>query len=238
MILGSGLLARAFAPLADEDSILVFASGVSNSTTATTADLSREADLLTLQAGTRAQLVYFSTCSLYDPSLAGSTYVRHKRHMEAMVRDLFPDHLILRLPNIVGRTPNPHTLCNYLRDRIVNGEPVRMHLNACRHLMGVDQVAAACIPLLLTGKFHNTAINACFDHPVPVPEIVRTMEAILGRTARVVPVDAGTCYRVPNADFKRFWQEQNTEPWPEDGHWATVLREVYGPAAPGPRAGN
>lgn len=137
---GSGLIASAFRPFAEEDRFLLFASGVSNSSTVTATDFARELHLLEAHAGTGARLVYFSTCSLFDPTLRTNPYILHKLDMEDRVRHMFPDHLILRLPNIIGRTPNPHTLCNHLRDRIVAGLPVQVHLHACRYLMDVDDL--------------------------------------------------------------------------------------------------
>jgi nucleoside-diphosphate-sugar epimerase len=228
MILGSGLLARAFSPLAEDGRFLVFASGVSNSTSSTPADQAREADLLAAQEGTDAQLVYFSTCSIHDPSLAGSAYVLHKQRMENMVCERFQRHLVLRLPNIVGHTPNPHTLCNHLRDHILGNHHVRIHQHACRYLMGVDQAAEACIPLLLSGLFPQATLNVCFDRPVHIPDLLHAMETLLGRQALVETVDTGSCYHVPNAEFKRFWQDNLQAPWPESGNWQEVLRKYYG----------
>lgn len=232
MILGSGLLARAFESFRGDDRVLVFASGVSNSSTATEADHARERNLLLQQAGTTARLVYFSTCSLFDPTLADSGYIRHKLQMEELIRARFPDHTILRLPNVVGHTPNPHTLCNYIRDQILSGRTINVQVKARRYLMDVDMVTAACSPLVLSEHARSKSINICFDHPVPVPELVKAMERVLRKKAVIKEVVSGSCYYVDHAEFKQYWHAHLNLPWPAPDHWHSMLTKYYGEAMP------
>lgn len=231
MVLGSGLIARAFEHFRDDARVLIFASGVSNSSTATEADYARERNLLLQQTGTTARLVYFSTCSLFDPALQKSGYIRHKLQMEELVRSRFPDHLILRLPNVVGHTPNPHTLTNHIRNCLLSGEPLTIQTKACRYLMGVDMAATACTPLILCPAPDERTVNVCMDKPVPVPDLVEAMEALLERKAKAQPVAKGSCYEVGNTLFKRHWLATMELPWPDDDHWRTMLATYYGSAA-------
>ncbi len=227
MVVGSGLLARAFSCFTEDPNVLVFASGVSNSTTATQMDYAREQALLLNQRGAPGRLIYFSTCSLFDPKLQHTGYLMHKRHMESLIRAHFPDHLILRLPNLVGFTSNPHTLCNYLRDRICSGEPFTVQAKACRHLMDVALVTDFATTWLSDPTMQGLTVNMAFDHPAPLPELVQTMEAILGIKARTEIVDAGSCYPVENEFFRRSWEARGTS-WPEPGHWKSLLARYYG----------
>lgn len=231
MLLGSGLIARAFEHFRDDPRVLIFASGVSNSTTATEAEYARERNLLLHQEGTSARLVYFSTCSLFDPALGGSGYIRHKLAMEELVRSRFPDHLILRLPNVVGHTHNPHTLTNHIRNCLLSGEPLTIQTKACRYLMGADMAAMACTPLILCPTLDERTVNVCLDKPVPVPDLVGAMEALVERRAKAQPVDKGSCYEVDNTLFKRHWLATMKLPWPDDDHWRTMLASNYGNAA-------
>lgn len=231
MVLGSGLIARAFEHFRDDARVLIFASGVSNSTTAKEAEYARERNLLLHQEGTSARLVYFSTCSLFDPALGGSGYIRHKLAMEELVRSRFPDHLILRLPNVVGHTRNPHTLTNHIRNCLLSGEPLTIQTKACRYLMGADMAATACTPLILCPTLDERTVNVCLDKPVPVPDLVGAMEALVERKAKAQPVDKGSCYEVDNTLFKRHWLATMKLPWPGDDHWRTMLATYYGNAA-------
>ncbi len=55
-----------------------------------------------------------------DAELLDTSYVVHKKEMESLVR-LSKDSVIFRLPKVVWRTPNPHTLTNYFYKQIMFG---------------------------------------------------------------------------------------------------------------------
>ena len=52
--------------------------------------------------GPSDRIVYFSTCSIEDPSAQDSEYVKHKIRMENRVRER-ESYLILRLPQVAGK---------------------------------------------------------------------------------------------------------------------------------------
>jgi hypothetical protein len=107
MIVGHGDIASAL-PLND-DNILFFASGVSNSQEKRKEEYDREVTLL-LKQPRECHLVYFSTLAIF---YSDTPYTRHKRRMEAIVKT-FPRYTIIRIGNITWGG-NPHTLINYLR---------------------------------------------------------------------------------------------------------------------------
>lgn len=107
MIVGRGDIASV---LPDRDDRLFFASGVSNSQCTEEKQYRREENLL-LSQPEDAHLVYFSTLSIF---YADTRYTQHKRFMELLVKEVFPQHTIIRIGNISWGT-NPHTLINYLK---------------------------------------------------------------------------------------------------------------------------
>ena len=70
MILGTGLIANAFLSYSEDKEIILFASGVSNSTEIRMEAFDRERLLLenTCQRAENQLLIYFSTCSVSDKS--------------------------------------------------------------------------------------------------------------------------------------------------------------------------
>src|SRR6202012_5726548 len=88
-IIGSGLIARAFAPHADAlPNVCVYAAGVSNSSCTDPREFEGERERLRAAMAKlpdTALLLYFSTCSINDPALQDSRYVVHKRAMESVV---------------------------------------------------------------------------------------------------------------------------------------------------------
>lgn len=195
MILGGGLLARAFAPrFAARPDVMVFASGVSNSFETSLEAFARERDTLVAATdGYAGKVIYFGSCSVDDGDRRATPYVHHKLEMEALVLAR-PGGLVLRLPQVVGRTTNPHTLTNFLHGKIMRGEAFCVWGNAERNLVDVDDVAeigAVAIERLPAQASRILYIAA--RRSVPMPQLVAAFERVLGRKARyrVEPRGAG-----------------------------------------------
>jgi hypothetical protein len=126
MIIGHGDIASV---LKDRKDRTYFASGVSNSSEKRESEYQREIHLLLKQDKSR-HLVYFSSLSVY---YADTRYVRHKMHMEDLVRKNFPRYTILRMGNITWGD-NPHTLINFFRIQVKKKEPLKIQ-NTCRYIL-------------------------------------------------------------------------------------------------------
>lgn len=111
MIVGGGLIAKAFEQYSDSENLTIFASGVSNSLCSDEKEFIREKEML-MRLNRNTRVVYASTTSISDGSFENH-YIRHKKEMEQIVQT-FEDHLILRLPNVVGRGGNSRNLFNHL----------------------------------------------------------------------------------------------------------------------------
>lgn len=107
MVIGNGDIASV---LPERDDLLFFASGVSNSQCTDEREYAREVRLL-LKQDDRAHIVYFSSLATL---FSDTRYTQHKRYMEALVRERFPNWTIIRIGNI-DWGENPNTLINYLR---------------------------------------------------------------------------------------------------------------------------
>ena len=136
MIVGKGLIASLFMQENHED-ILIFASGVSNSSETRAEEFLREKNLLerTIANNPDKLCVYFSTCSIYDSSKNNSPYVLHKLKMEEFVKENASKYLILRVSNAVGKGGNPNLLMNYLIRSVENNETINVHTKATRNLI-------------------------------------------------------------------------------------------------------
>lgn len=199
MIIGSGLLARAFSlAFSQGDDVCIYAAGVSNSACTDEHEFARERERLSAalqQAKTTDVFVYFGTCSVADPEAQKTPYVKHKLAMEALVVQ-HPRHLILRLPQVAGRTPNPHTLLNYLYARISRSESFQLWRNARRNIIDVDDVAAVARRLIADPADRNVTLNIANPASYPLPDIVRAMEKVTGKQAVCEIVDRGTGYPI------------------------------------------
>jgi nucleoside-diphosphate-sugar epimerase len=227
MVVGNGLLAGAFAAYAENPDIVIFASGVSNSGEKSLSAFERERSLLLgALAENRKMLVYFGTCSIYDAALANSPYIKHKLEMEAVLKSHGSNHLILRLPQVVGAGGNPHTITNFIRDRLVSGEAFTVWANASRTIVDVDDVRALADHFIADPASRNRSINIFPPVPTGAVELVRMMERILDLKGSYEVANAGSSVELDEPDIMQAAIASGvrfTPDYPEQ-----VLRKYYG----------
>lgn len=196
MIIGNGLIASAFIPYFVEDpDVIVFASGVSNSKELRKEEFLREREML-IEALRRGKLIlYFSTCSINDPELAESAYVLHKIDMENLVRTS-KHFAIFRISQVVGKTPNPNTLTNYLYRQIVAGSKFHVWLHAKRNLIDADDMVSIVTHLVKSKQSHRVTTNIASPFSISIPYLVSIFEVVLEKKANYDVVDAGASYSI------------------------------------------
>jgi nucleoside-diphosphate-sugar epimerase len=227
MVVGNGLLAGAFAAYTENPNIVIFASGVSNSGEKSLGAFERErALLLRTLLENKKMLVYFGTCSIYDAALTNSIYINHKLEMEDLIKAHGRDHLILRLPQVVGTSGNPHTITNFIRDRLVSGEKFTVWGNASRTIVDVDDVRALADHFIADPAFRNRAINIFPPVHTGAVELVRMMERILDRKGCYEVANVGSSVDLEEPDIMQAAIASGirfTPDYPEQ-----VLRKYYG----------
>ena len=199
MIIGSGLLAQAFSDaLLQRDDAFIYAAGVSNSSCTDANEFARDRQRLVdaLQQAMHVEVfVYFGTCSVDDPDAQNTPYVQHKLAMEKIVR-VHPQNLILRLPQVAGKTPNPHTLLNFLYARIARSEAFNLWIKAKRNIIDVVDVVSITQQLISNNSTRNKIINIANVVNYPMDDIVSAMEHVVGKSAVYVVVDRGSEYLI------------------------------------------
>ena len=229
IIIGSGLIARAFVPqLTALPGAWVYAAGVSNSSCIDPREFERERARLAeaLAAAPHASLfLYFSTCSVDDPAVRESAYVRHKLAMEHLVRQR-DRHLVLRLPQLAGKTPNPHTLLNHLYARIVRSERFAIWRGATRNIIDVDDVARVVTDLVVSENACGETINVANAHSYGIFAVVRLLEEVTGHKGIFDIIDRGTGYAIDIDRIQAALQRCRLS-FPED-YLLQVIRKYYG----------
>lgn len=199
MIIGSGLIAHAFSTTyAHSDAVCIYAAGVSNSACCDEHEFSRERQRLTDALHNSQHIdcfVYFGTCSVADPEIQHTPYVQHKLAMEQLAAT-HPRHLILRLPQVAGKTPNPHTLLNFLYAHIARSEAFQLWQHAKRNIIDVDDVPAITCLLIADTTARRITVNIANPVSYTMPEIVAAMERIVGKAAVYEVVARGSEYTI------------------------------------------
>ena len=229
MIIGSGLVAQGFSKyFATLDNIWVYAAGVSNSTCANKNEFLRERLRLTdalNQANPTDTFLYFSTCSIYDPDVLYSPYVQHKLAMEKLVSK-HERFLIFRLPQVAGRTPNPHTLLNYLYARIKRNESFSLWKNSKRNIIDIDDVATVVSKIVKDVSNFNMIFNIANIHNYSIMNIVESIESLVRKKAVYEIFERGGEYAI---DVQKTMQWFESADISFDDHYLPrTLRKYYG----------
>ncbi len=201
MIIGNGMIARRFSiNFSDNDRVVVFASGVSNSSSTDHNSFLREETMLAhcLEEHGDKTLVYFGTCSIFDTMLQHSAYILHKKKMEMLIRTRWPAYLICRTTNIIGKTENPHTLVNHLYQRILAGREVEVWTSAQRNLLDIDDLHMVVSELLPRVLHAQTTVNVFHPRWLTISEIIVAIENHLGIPASCRYVSKGNKYEIPD----------------------------------------
>ena len=226
MIVGGGMLARAFDSYRDHPNIVVLASGVSNSTVTDVAQFEREETLLvnTLEEQGKKRFVYFGTCSAVDPELSASPYVRHKLKMERLIETHSVDYLICRLPQAVGHSGNTNTLMNRLYASIRNGQRFQLWRNAYRYIIDVDDVSAVASYMIGQNEYSNRIINVA-SRPFSIFDIVRALENVTQSSAIYAEIDKGASYDIDCSEAHKVARLLNIRF--DDTYLHRVIRKYY-----------
>lgn len=200
MIVGTGLLAQAFqSRYANNDEVVIFASGVSNSLESDASAFAKEQTLLTeILASDRRRVVYFGSCGVVNQEELLSPYMQHKQDMERLVTE-YPGGLVLRLPQVVGKTSNPNTLTNFIRDRILSGIAFTIWGRAERNLIDIDDIVAIGSVAIDSRTLNSQPINIAADHSILVLEIVDIFERVMQRRANCTIEDKGSALRIDSS---------------------------------------
>lgn len=197
MIVGSGMIAHAFSSYANNDAIVIFASGVSNSQEIELASFEREKELLenTILHHPKKTLVYFGTCSVDDPALYSSPYVQHKKSMEVLIQKTHQHYFIFRLSQVTGIGTSP-TLINYLVNKIENGDVFDIWKNSYRNIIDVQDVFKMADFLLKHQIYKNEITAIAAKETVSIFEIVKSIEILSKKSAIYREKEKGGKYQI------------------------------------------
>ena len=207
MIIGNGLIASLFTDC-DQENIIFFASGVSNSLETKKEEFLREENLIrkTITENPNKVFIYFSTCSIYDSSKAESQYVLHKLKMEQIITQLCYQYLILRLSNAVGNGGNPNLLVNYLVRSVKNRETINVHTKATRNFIDTEDIKNIVIQLIKNKNF-NKIINIAYPENYTIIEILEILERFFQIKPTLNLVKSGSGYLIDIPDIQDYFNQ-------------------------------
>ena len=192
MIVGTGLIAQTFLEFRDDAEVLIFASGVSNSTENSDSAYRREFDLVkrTLEFNPKLKFVYFSTVSINDASVNERQYNSHKLKIEDYIKTNSNCYLILRVSNVVGPKGNPNTIMNFLVNAVKSDDKITIWKKAERNIIDKDDLFFIVKSLLEKGV-SNDIVNVAARNNVLVLDILKQIEMFFNKKANYNLINKG-----------------------------------------------
>jgi len=208
VIVGRGMLANAFSDFKNDNKILVFASGVSNSLETRINEFEKEFILLEniITENKEKIFIYFSTCSIDDLTQSNTLYIEHKLKIEKYIRNSCKKYYIFRLSQVVGVTKNS-TLIQYLVDKINNEEEFDIWKSSTRNLIDVEDVFKIAEFYIDNEKLSNNIINIASPYNINIIEIVQLLEKILSKKSKNRLIEKGQVNNIDISVIKPYLPE-------------------------------
>ena len=197
MVIGGGMMAKAFSAFLADSGIVIFASGVSDSLESRREAFERERTLLlrAREENSDKLMVYFGTCSVLDPDRRDTPYVQHKIEMESLLQNADGPWMILRLPLAIGPMHRSRTLAQFLYEKISTEQPFEVWAHATRYPIDVADSFRIASHFIGKRSMWNRRINLAL-RAFSVLEFVRSMENIVGKAASYGVIPRGTHYEL------------------------------------------
>jgi nucleoside-diphosphate-sugar epimerase len=145
--------------------------------------------------------------------------------MEDLVRQR-DRYLVVRLPQLAGNTPNPHTLLNHLYTRIVRSERFAIWRGAVRNIIDVDDAARIVTDLVVSESICGETVNVACTRSYGILDIVKSMEEVAGHRAIFDIIDRGAGYAIATDRIQAALERCHVS-FPDD-YLLRVIRKYYG----------
>lgn len=196
MIVGNGLMANAFRRINNRDDAVIIASGVSNSTEVLESEFLRELHLIQkcISENQGKVIVYFSSSALVEEDILSVPYYRHKMEMEKIIKK-YGQYVILRLPQIIGKTSNPNTILNFFKQNILEGSMLNIQKDAYRYFVDVDDVVLF-VNYLLDLKARNIFMDFANPYRYSAESILLAIADSIAKHPLYKLVSGGVAYEL------------------------------------------
>ncbi len=210
MITGSGQLAKIFNNFSSENSLVIFASGVSNSNCKDQKEYEREKQLLlkTLNENHNKKFIYFSSCALSSQNYQKNEYYNHKDSMEKIIKEYSNSYYIFRVPQLFGELKKHKTLINFLYESIKNEQVFQVYDEAYRYVIEIDDVRKIVEGYLKYSR-PNITIDISNTYRYKVLDIVTIFEGLLGKKAHYETIDKEDKYLLDLTEMVQFIDKYN-----------------------------
>jgi nucleoside-diphosphate-sugar epimerase len=102
--------------------------------------------------------------------------VKNKIQIERLIKKKFKNYIILRLPQIIGKSKNKNTLINYFYFNIKNNKPLVLIKNFKRNVLDIDDILKLLKIIVYSKRTKNKVIILSNKYSVQPIDIVKIFE--------------------------------------------------------------
>ena len=181
-IFGNGFIAKNLKKIRLPEKFFIYAAGVSNSNVKQNKIYKREVNQfkkIIKKINPRKILIYISSLSVENKSLQKDKYIKNKLIIEKIIKNEMPKYIIIRLPQVVGKNRNKHTLTNFIYNTFKKGKKFYLWKNSKRNLIDIDDVVKILRVYLINSPKINSTINIFNPKSISVRNIIKIFSEIL-----------------------------------------------------------
>lgn len=191
-IFGNGFIASHLKKLNTKKNIYIYAAGVSNSNNKKNHHYLREISTIKKiikKIDQNITFVYISSLSVENKNIQNNKYIKNKLKIEKIVKNNFINYLIIRLPQVVGRSKNKHTLTNSIVHNIKKNKRFLLWKNAKRNILDIKDIIKILNKYFRKDLNVKKTLNIYNPRSSSVIFILRTLGFILKKEVKFKVVD-------------------------------------------------
>ena len=204
MMYGEGVIFNRFIDYSLQSNYFIIAGTVNDSTINDEAKISQEEALIAeaLVKHNNSTIIYFSSCSILDPSVQHTQYVKHKIRTEKLIQKSAKKYFIFRLPQILGLSDSKTSLVTGFVNAIINQEKIEVWKNTKRNLIDIDDVHEVVGEILKQNILINRIVNIASPQQMDILQLISNIEDLTGCAANYTLVDKGSEYLIDISDIQ------------------------------------
>ena len=185
-IIGDGFIGKSLYKIKKDlikTNYIIYAAGISHSKTKSKRNLNKELSSfkIFLKNNLSKKVIYISTADVTNSISNKSLYVKNKIKIEKLIKKRLKNYIILRLPQIIGKSKNKNTLVNYFYFNIKNNKPLVLIKNFKRNVLDIADILKLIKIIVYSKKTKNKVIILSNKYSVQPMDIVKIFEKKLNK---------------------------------------------------------
>ena len=188
-IIGNGFIAKNFLKIQNKlikSKVILYAAGISDSKTIKKKEFTKEFSRIKFyisKLDKKKLFIYISSFTVFDPMRNKSPYIKNKIKIEKYFKKKNINYLIIRLPEVIGKSKNKKTLINFIFYKIKKGKRFDLWKNSLRNIVDINDCVKIVEKIIISKYIKKKSINLISKHFYSVEEIVKIIETKLKKKA-------------------------------------------------------